>query len=276
MSTPSPANDKAVILARGLGTRMRRTSGAAALDAQQAAIASTGIKALLPVGRPFLDYVLSALAAAGYRRVCLVVGPEHDALRDYYGRQVQSKRLAIEFAIQAEPRGTADAVAAAEAFAAGDAFAVINSDNDYPVEALGQLRQQQGSAAALFDWQSLLAGGNLSEERLRRFAVAEIDARGMLRRILEKPDAATWAALPRPLWVSMNCWWFRPAIFAACRAIPLSPRGELELTAAVQYAIDVLGEPFTALGIHAPVLDLTSRDDIAPIKAMLAGRKVEL
>jgi dTDP-glucose pyrophosphorylase len=255
---------------------MRQASASAALDARQAAAADTGVKALLPVGRPFLDYVLSALADAGYRRVCLVVGPEHDAVRDYYGRQVQPKRLKIEFAIQAEPKGTANAVAAAESFAAGDAITVINSDNYYPVEALAELRRQDGSAAALFEWESLLSGSNVPEERLRRFAVAQIDEHGFLQRILEKPDEATVAVLPKPLWLSMNCWRFRAAIFAACRAIPLSSRGELEIPTAVQYAVDTLGEPFRALRIRAPVLDLTSREDIAPVKAILSGKRVEL
>lgn len=272
----SSCSDKVVILARGLGKRMRRADASVELDAQQQAVADTGVKALLPIGRPFLDYVLSTLADAGYRRVCLVVGPEHDALRDYYGRQVQPKRLTIEFAVQEQPRGTADAVASAQSFAEGDSFTVINSDNYYPIEALRELRRQSGCAAALFDWQSLLSGSNIPEDRLRRFAVAEIDGQGLLGRIIEKPDEATLAALPRPLWVSMNCWQFRPSIFAACRAIEPSPRGELEIPNAVQYAIDVLGEPFQALKIHAPVLDLTSREDVASVKAILSGRKVDL
>lgn len=76
--------DRAVILARGLGTRMRKAVQAAGLSEAQAAVAQTGVKALMPIKRPFLDYVLSALADAGWRRVCLVIGPEHDALRSYY------------------------------------------------------------------------------------------------------------------------------------------------------------------------------------------------
>ncbi len=269
------ASDKAVVLARGLGTRMRRP-GRTKLDAEQAAAADAGVKALIRVGRPFLDYGLSALADAGVRRVCLVVGPEHDAIRDYYTRQVAPRRLRIEFTVQQEPRGTADAVAAAEAFAAGDDFLVVNSDNYYPVEALRALRQASGAAAAVFDWQSLLEGGNLTEERLRRFAVARIDDRGFLRGLIEKPDEATWQSLPRPLWISMNCWRLTAAIFAACRAIGPSPRGELELPAAVHHAIDVLGQPFRAVTVRGPVLDLTARDDIAAVAARLAGKEIAL
>ena len=268
--------DKAVILARGLGTRMRRPDGAVGLDPRQAQVAETGIKAMIPIGRPFLDYVLSALAEAGYRRVGLVVGPEQQSIRDYYGRQVKPRRLTIDFAVQEQPRGTADAVAAAEAFAAGDDFLVINSDNYYPRAALESLRRQDGPAVALFEHESLLADSNIPAERLRRFAVGQIDGRGHLERILEKPDEATWNALPRPIWMSMNCWRFGPAIFQACRAIPLSPRGELELPDAVQYAIGTLNQRFRVLTIRGAVLDLTSRGDVASVAAHLAGKEIDL
>jgi dTDP-glucose pyrophosphorylase len=74
----------------------------------------------------------------------------------------------------------------------------------------------------------------------------------------------------------MNCWRFGPSIFEACRNIPLSKRGELELTAAVQYAIDELGETFQVVYVQAPVLDMTSRKDIAAVAEKLAGVEVEL
>jgi glucose-1-phosphate thymidylyltransferase len=270
------AEMKAVILARGLGKRMRSGDDAAALDPRQRAAADTGVKAMIPVGRPFLDYVLSALADAGCRRVCLVIGPNHQAIRDYYGRQVVPRRLSVEFAVQQEARGTADAVAAAESFAGGDLFLMINSDNYYPPQALGALTAADGPAVALFDRQGLLAGGNIPPERVSRFSVGQSDGRGFLKRIIEKPDEAALAALPQPIYVSMNCWRFSPAIFAACRAIGPSPRGEFELPDAVQYAIDVLGERFRVEEVHAPVLDLTSRSDIAAVAALLAGREVDL
>src|SRR5512141_210353 len=98
---------KAVILARGLGTRMRRAADGAALDSNQAAVADTGVKAMIPIGRPFLDYVLSALADAGIGEVCLVVGPEHDAIRRYYRDEAHVERLRIAFATQERPLGTA-------------------------------------------------------------------------------------------------------------------------------------------------------------------------
>jgi dTDP-glucose pyrophosphorylase len=267
--------DKAVILARGLGTRMRRQEEGVALDAQQQAAADSGQKAMIRFGRPFLDYVLADLADAGYRQVCLVIGPEHQEIREYYST-LKTTRLTVDFAIQPEPRGTADAVAAAETFGGGDHFLVINSDNLYPKVALEAIRTLPGAGLALFEQESLIAGGNFTRERVMRFAVAKIRENGTLERIIEKPDEATLAALPRPVYLSMNCWRFGPAIFEACRSIELSPRGEYEITDAVQYTIDVLGEPMHIAKISAPVLDLTSRRDIAAMALRLAGKEVNL
>jgi len=254
---------------------MRRLDPSAPLDEQQAAVAETGIKAMIPIGRPFLDYVLSAVADAGYRHVCLIIGPEQQAIQEYYGGKAEVKRLKICFAFQPEPRGTADAVAAAQQFVNDEPFAVINSDNYYRPEALQGLREQKGYAVALFEREALFWAGNITAERIKRFAVAKINA-GHLEKILEKPDDATLAAMPQPLWVSMNCWRFEPTIFQACKAIRPSPRGELELTDAVQYAIDELGARIQALCYRLPVLDLTSRADIASVATHLAGIDVQL
>ncbi len=272
---PLEVIEKVVILARGLGTRMRRQDADVVLAPEQEAIAQQGLKALVPVGRPFLDYVLTALAEAGYRFVCLVVAPEHTAIRDYYTRQAPPRRIQIYYAVQQEPRGTADAVAAAESFVQQDSFLMINSDNYYPVEALRRMREGTGSAVALFEQETMIRLGNIPADRVRQFAVAQMNGTGCLNRILEKPAPETLASLPRPLWISMNCWRFRPTIFEACRRIGPSPRGEYEITDAVQYAIDHLGERFQTVLVQAPVLDLTSRKDILPVQQRLAGLPVD-
>lgn len=272
----SDMTDKAVILARGLGTRMRKSNSGARMTHEQEEIADTGVKALIPIERPFLDYVLTAVADAGYRRVCLVVGPEHGVLRDYYEREQRPRRVSIDFAVQVEPLGTADAVAAVEKFADGEPFLVINSDNYYPAESLRSLRELSESGLAGFEKNGMLAGSNIPPERLAKFAVVEVDDDGYMTRVIEKPDPQTLAALPDPVCLSMNCWRFGPKIFRACRSISPSQRGELELPDAVQYAIDSLGERFRVVNVSLPVLDLSSRADIAPVASKLAGVEVNL
>ncbi|MCL2647903.1 MAG: sugar phosphate nucleotidyltransferase [Phycisphaerales bacterium] len=270
--------DKAVILARGLGTRMRKTDTDAALDAKQAAIAETGVKALIPIDRPFLDYVLHVIAQAGYRRVCLVIGQEHQQIRDYF-KTLQAKRLTFSFAIQEKPLGTANAVAAAEQFAADDPFLVINSDNHYPLAALEGLRKLTEPGLVAFDRAALIATSNIPADRIAKFAVVKSRPDGYLEQILEKPDQATIDALENArshIGVSMNCWMFHKSIFNACRDIAPSPRGEYEIPDAVQYSMQHLGEKYRVINIAGPVLDMSSRGDIAPVAKVLAGTEVDL
>jgi glucose-1-phosphate thymidylyltransferase len=262
--------DKAVILARGLGTRMQRADPAAALEPEQARLAAAGIKAMIPFGRPFLDFVLSTLADAGYRYACLVIGPEHGLVREYYTRTRPPERIRVSFAIQERPRGTADAVAAAEAFVAGERFLVINSDNYYPVEALRALRTLGSPGLAAFAREALMREGSIDAARIRRFAVVRIGPAGDLDDIVEKPDEATLTTLGPDVWVSMNCWSFGQTIFRACASVLPSARGELELTDAVRFAIRSLGERFHVLTFDLPVLDLSGRADIAAVGRRLA------
>src|SRR4029079_16424318 len=77
----SPGVNKAVILAHGLGTRMRKADCEALLNEGQSSAAAAGLKTMMPFGAPFLDYVISGLADAGFTDVCLVIGPDHNANR---------------------------------------------------------------------------------------------------------------------------------------------------------------------------------------------------
>jgi dTDP-glucose pyrophosphorylase len=265
--------DKAVILARGAGSRMRAAADIR-LDPAQSAVADTGVKAMIPFGRPFLDFVLSGLADAGFAEACVVIGPEHALVRDHYER-IRPVRIQVDFAIQAKPLGTADAVLAAEGFARGGEFVVINSDNLYPSDVLVALRTLGQPGAVMFEEGSLIEHSNISRERMRSFAYAQVDAEGFLIDLIEKPDERTLTALRGFALVSMNCWRFSREIFEACRRVPLSSRGEYELPAAVREAVKG-GMRFKIVRSTAGVLDLSQRSDIAAVAERLKNLQVSL
>ena len=258
---------------------MRRADAAVELSDAQRRYADSGIKAMMPIGaRPFLDFVLSGLADARANDVCLVIGPEHDVIREYYTRTVSLRRVRVAFAVQTEAIGTADAVLSAREFAGDDPFLVLNSDNYYPVDVLNALVQMDGPGLPAFSREALLRESNFDAERVRSFALLRISANGDLEDIIEKPDAETYQRLgiegQAP--VSMNVWRFGPTIFKACRSITPSVRGELELPEAVRYAVTVMGERLRTVRVNTGVLDLSRRGDVREVERELAGVEVQL
>lgn len=268
---------KAVVLARGRGRRMMQADAHAALDPTQRAAAAAGHKAMMPVGpagRPFLDFVIGELAEAGCAEVCLVVAPDHQAIRDYYDRQRPS-RVRLHFAVQAEAIGTADAVLAARGFAGGDPFLVLNADNLYPAAVLGQLAALDGPGLPAFERESLVEDSGFPADRVAQFAVIDVDAKGWLAGISEKPDPRDLDAHgPRAL-ISMNVWRFDGRIFDACRDVPASARGEFELPEAVGLAVR-RGVRFRVMLARGAVVDLSRRGDVAGVSRLLAGREPRL
>jgi glucose-1-phosphate thymidylyltransferase len=273
--TPA-AVTKTVILARGLGKRMRKDDGESkSLDPGQARAADLGMKGMIPIGRPFLDYVLSSLADAGFTDVCLVIGPEHQAVVDHYTIASPPSRLSLAFAVQPEPLGTADAVLAAESFCGSDPFVVLNSDNYYPAAALSQLRETTPPAIVGFARAALIGEGNVAPDKVARFGALSFDEDGFLLRIVPRPDSP--AVEPSDeVYASMNCWLFDRRIFEACRRVAMSPRHELELPRAVQLAIDEMGMRFKVVRVAMPVLDLSTRGDIYRVQQRLHSVNVRL
>jgi len=266
----------AVILARGLGTRMRRADNALGVGDDQARVADTGVKAMIPIGRPFLDFVLSALADAGVRDVCLVIGPEHDAVRRYYAETVVPTRVRIRFAIQERPLGTADAVTAAAPIVGHEDFLVLNSDNYYPVDAFRALVGMHGAGLVAFERDAMLRESNVEADRIRQFAIVRIAPDDSLVEVIEKPDEATLASLGDDVFLSMNCWRFTDDVLEACRRVVPSTRGELEIPDAVRLAQRDAGVRFAVARMRAGVLDLSSRGDISNVAGRLSRVQVTL
>ena len=262
----------AVVLTRGLGTRMRASSAAGSgLTSQQATAAASGYKALMPIGEHrLIDYSLSALADAGIERAVLVVGPEHEDFRRHID-SLERTRLTIDLAVQVNPLGTADAVLSAEAAVGEESFLMVNGDNYYPRQVLHDLARHRGNALAGFDRAALVAESNIPAERIAAFAI--VRARdGALEEIVEKPAAEVVRAAGAHAPVSMNAFRFTPEIFAASRRIAPSPRGELEIVDAVR----ALPGPVSVLAATGGVLDLSRREDIREVEARLSGTEVSL
>jgi dTDP-glucose pyrophosphorylase len=282
---------RAIVLARGLGTRMRVSDPSARLTPAQQRAADAGLKAMIPLnGRPFLDYILSSLADAGIQHVALVVAPDHAALRDHYS-QSPPERTRLDFVVQDQPLGTADAVRAAESWVQREPFLAMNADNLYPVPVLSELAVLSEPALPAFDPEDLVRSSNIPAERIRSFAFLDVDERGYLVGIVEKPK--DWRPPHQPplklrrsaealrakaeggsygsaKYISMNCWRFDERIFQACREVPLSARGEYELPEAVGVAVRH-GVRFRTFAARGPVLDLSTKSDTADVSRRLAA-----
>lgn len=267
-------NSKAVIMARGLGSRMRKQAEGVELDAAQQAAADAGVKAMISVGRPFLDHVISALADAGFTDICLVIGPEHQVIRDHY-ESVEKTRVTISYAVQEEPLGTANAYLAAAEFAGDYRVLLVNSDNYYPADAVAKLAVLTTSGLLGFDSAAMIAQSNIPADRVAAFALVSADENGHLDSLIEKPSPEQLAAAGDKPMVSMNCWLLGPAVLEAARHIPLSARGEYEIVDAVLAAVEA-GETVELVPVEAGVLDMSNRGDISSVVEALQDRACQL
>lgn len=264
---------QALILAGGLGTRMRRAmpGDASALTREQQAAADAGAKGMIPFGRPFLDYVISALADAGIIKVVILTPPHAEQIRSYFSEIARPQRVRVDFATQDSPRGTADAVRSARDALGAEPFLVLNSDNYYPVDAYRELAAVGGAGLVAFDAETLIRESGIERERVLRYALLDVDEQGLLRAVYEKPSPDHPLAQRAERWVSMNLWSFTSRIFEACDRVQPSARGELEIQDAVTIAMNELGEQFRVITMRAGVLDLSSRADVRLIAERLAS-----
>ena len=255
---------------------MKQDAGAAALTPKQVAAAAAGAKGMMPIGdshsRPFLDYVLSALADADCSEVCLVVAPDHAAIRSYYEGSGRPRRIRITYAVQETADGTARAVLAAQPFAGGDPFLALNADNLYPSPVLESLVALTGPGLPGYRRDALVRDSGFPSGRVNGFAAIEVDGQGSLMRIIEKPGPEYYEAAGPNALISMNVWRFDARIFDACREVPLSTRGEHELPEAVALAV-AHGVKFRVVPATGAVLDLSRRSDVALVSKRLAGQE---
>jgi glucose-1-phosphate thymidylyltransferase len=203
---------KGLILSGGRGTRLRP-------------ITHTSAKQLVPVAnRPVLFYGIEAMAQAGIEEVGIIIAPETgDEIREATGDGSQFG-VKITYIVQDEPAGLAHAVLTAEPFLGTDPFVMYLGDNllsggiDDLVTAF---RANTPDALILLT----------PVPDPEHFGVAELDGDRVVA-LAEKP------AQPRTDLALVGVYMFTALIHDAARAIDPSPRGELEITDAIQYLVD--------------------------------------
>ena len=232
---------KALVLAGGRGTRLRP-------------ITHTRAKQLVPVAnKPVLYYGLEAIAAAGIREVGIIVSdprellqPDHrtgEMVTTLVNSQAEIRAavgdgsqfgLKVTYIEQEAPLGLAHAVKISEDFMAGDSFVMYLGDNlikDGIVPFEREFEREKPEA------QILLA----KVARPWEFGVAELEGDRVVR-LEEKPKQ------PRSDLALVGVYLFTSSIFDAVRAIKPSPRGELEITDAIQHLIT------TGRNVHSHVI----------------------
>lgn len=256
--------EKVIILAAGLGKRMRE-KGDVFLDKETEKFASRGLKSLIPLksSKAFLDYLILNLEKANYSKICLVVNPYRKEFKNYFKKLSQRFSLKFYLAYQEKPKGTADALLKAKEFAKDESFLVVAGDNLYSTSVLKRIKSYQKDIWYIpgYDREGLIRKSNIEKERIKKFAVMEVE-KGYLKKIIEKPKKIKKSHL-----LSMSIYRFTPEIFKACEKIKPHPqRKEYELTSAVQYGISKMGIKTKVFYLNDWVLDLTFRKDILSVR----------
>lgn len=176
-------------------------------------------KQLLPIyDKPLIYYSLSTLMLAGVRQVLLVTTPRDiESFRQLFG-DGSRLGLTIEYAVQNEPRGIADAFILGSRFVGRESVALALGDNLFlGGDLAGALARVAGrrAGATIF---------TIEVDDPRQFGVLELDEAGRPAAIVEKP------AEPRSNLAVPGLYFYDNQVLKIAAELRPSARGELEIT----------------------------------------------
>jgi len=197
---------KGIILAGGKGTRLYP-------------LTMTISKQLLPVyDKPMIYYPLSMLMLAGIQDILIITTPEDS---EQYRRLLgDGSRLGMNFqyAVQAEPRGLADAFLVGKDFIGDDKVCLILGDNIFFGHGLPLVLR---SAAEVESGAVVFAYPVRDPER---YGVVEFDENGTAISLEEKP------LKPRSNFAVPGIYFYDNRVVRYAEELKPSPRGEIEIT----------------------------------------------